>query len=330
MEPSLQSGICFSPDIVNHLNALAFQIDRRIFLFAYYEPKPYREDENWYSRFRTAVVNVYGLLKDCGPFLGAVLRDLAEDWPIRNVLNGYYQLLADSSAFRSIFCHNCSRKLQLNEEHYSHVEDYIFSHVGVDLSLQDLEQAHWKRLLQELDASAKSLADGLETALNGLIGLCENSKRDKAVKCWINQIAVSYQRNPEYLLHTMSALYQWYLENGGDRPPNCHSNTILRTQTIRWLENLNDKPEPWYCQWLPRLPKDNPDKQIGIESTNLYKFLWDWPAKWAKWNNCDEDECDEPPLPAGPFFRILAYDVDQYAGYPKRGYDPQISYDDRS
>ncbi|NBI17016.1 hypothetical protein D1841_03625 [Neglecta sp. X4] len=324
MESSLQSGICFSPDIVNRLNDLAFQIDRRIFLFAYYEPKPYREDESWHARFCTAVINLYGLLKDCGPFLGAVLNDLKEDWHTQNVCDGYYQLLADSSAFRSIFCHNCSRKLQLNEEYYSNAEAYVLSHIYVDLPLQDLGPTHWKALLQALTISANSFADDLESALNVLIHSTDAHKRNNATKFWIKQIADSYQRNPNYLLHTMSALYQWYLENGGVKP-KCHSGTSLRTQTTLWLRGLYEKdPERnWYQRWLSA-------DGSGLESTNLYHILWDWPAKWAMWNDCDEIECDEPPLPGGPFFRILAYDVDQYAGYPQRGYDPQLSYDDRS
>lgn len=306
--------------MIDHLNALAFQMDRRIFLFAYYEPKPYREDESWYSRFCTATVNLYGLLKDCGPFLGTVLSHLSKTWRISDVCNDYYQLLTDISAFRSIFCHNCSRELHLNTEHYSHAEEYILSHAGVNFSLQDLEQAHWKTLLQVLDASVKRLTDGLERALNGLIHSSDAAKRNNTINFWIKQIASSYQKNPSYLLHTMAALYQWYLENGGSKP-ECHPGTSLRNQTIKWLRELYEE-EPgrnWYNRWLPK-------EESSLESSDLYKLLWDWPAKWAKWNDCDEVECDEPPLPAGPFFRILAYDVDQYAGNPKGGYDPTVIF----
>lgn len=319
MEPHFQSSICFSPDIVDHLNTLTFQIDRRIFLFAHYEPKPYREDESWYSRFCTAVVNLYGLLKDCGPFLGAVLKKISS----RDVRNNYHQLLADISAFRSIFCHNCSRELQLDVEHYSRAEAYILSHAGVDLPLQDLEQTHWKTLLQALDTSAKCLADGLENALNGLIHSGDAYRRDDAIKDWIKQIAVNYQKNPNYLLNTMAALYQWYLENGGERSAGCHPNTPLRYQTTAWLRELYEQDpgsgRRLYIRWLP-------EEGSGLENSNLYKLLWDWPAKWAKWNDCDEAECDEPPLPASSFFRILAYDVDQYAGNPMGGYDPTIIF----
>lgn len=320
MEPCFQTGICFSADTADRLNTLAFQMDRRIFLFAYYEPKPYREDESWYSRFCTAVVNLYGLLKDCGPFLGAVLNHLSKAWQISGVYEDYRQLLADTSAFRSIFCHNCSRELQLNVEHYSHAEAYILSHAGEYLSLQDLEQAHWKTLLQALTTSAKRLADGLESALNELIQSSDALKRDNTIKFWIRQIAVSYQKNPSYLLHTMSALYQWYLENGGERP-ECYPGTSLRNQTTRWLRNLYDEDphQNWYKRWLP-------ENGSVLESSNLYKFLWDWPAKWAKWNDSDEAECDEPPLPASPFFRILAYDVDQYAGNPRESYHPTVTF----
>ena len=43
-------------------------------MFAYYEPKQYREAESKRSQFLTAIVNLYGLFKDCGPFLGELLK----------------------------------------------------------------------------------------------------------------------------------------------------------------------------------------------------------------------------------------------------------------
>lgn len=237
MEPDFENGICFSSDIANRLNDLAFQIDRRIFLFAYYEPKPYRENESWYSRFCTAVVNLYGLLKDCGPFLGAVLNYLSKHFGARDICDEYHQLLPEVSAFRSILCHNCSRELQLDEEHYSCAEAYVRSHAGVDLALWDLEPTHWEALLLALDTSAGHLVNGLEAVLNEIILSSNAAKRNDIVKHWITKIAGSYQRNPNYLLHTMASLYQWYLENGGARP-SCRPNTSLRNQTIKWLREL--------------------------------------------------------------------------------------------
>lgn len=67
-------SICFSAETAEELNRKAFSLDCRLFMFAYYEPKQYREAESKRSQFLTAIVNLYGLFKDCGPFLGELLK----------------------------------------------------------------------------------------------------------------------------------------------------------------------------------------------------------------------------------------------------------------
>ena len=112
----------------------------------------------------------------------------------------------------------------------------------------------------------------------------------------------------------MASLYQLYLLNSNQSLNPCQE---LRFQTKKWLcAIVNDIPETWHEKWLKQLTSENGDPK-DITNSRIYAILKDWPNQWALWNNCSIDECDEAPLPASIFFRILAPDVEQYARNPK-------------
>ena len=49
-------SICFSAETAEELNRKAFSLDCRLFMFAYYEPKQYREAESKRSQFLTEIL----------------------------------------------------------------------------------------------------------------------------------------------------------------------------------------------------------------------------------------------------------------------------------
>lgn len=303
-----RNSICFSPAAAEKLNELAFQLDHRLFFFAYYEPYAYASDESYFSRFRTAVTNVYGLLWDCGPHLSSLLRGnnsiLLSDWA--RIQREFDLLRGIISSFRSILCHNCSRGLTLNEEHYVNAENWLYAEIGIDLSLADLQDSHWQQMLDAIVRRCQAYLADLEQSMQRLLETDNNDRRDRAIQKWIGDIAEMYCSHPEYLLHTMAALYQWYVENGGSQA-SIRTDYPLRSQTIRWLEYYCDAPHgKWYTKWL--------------DKGQVLQLIQNWPHEWAQWNGCLEADCHEPPLPGSEFFRILARDVDQFATNPFAGY----------
>ena len=70
-----------------------------------------------------------------------------------------------------------------------------------------------------------------------------------------------------------------------------------------------------YEKWLYALETANGSSD-DITATKLYAILKDWPNRWAVWNGCAPSECEDPPMPASDFFRILAQDLDHYAHNP--------------
>lgn len=302
-----QNSICFSPVEAEKLNDLAFQLNPSLFFFAYYKPRAYARNESYFSCFRTAVTNAYGLLWDCSPHLRKLLYGkesiLLSDW--HRIQSDFELLYGIISSFRSIFCHNCSRELTLNDEHYRVAEDWIYAEFGIDSFLADLQDGHWQQLLDAMVQKFQALVADLEQAMQSLIQTSDIGRRDSAIQNWMKQIAEMYCKNPEYLLHTMAALYQWYVDNGGSQA-SIRTDYPLRNQTVLWLQRFCNAPFKWSDKWL--------------DKNRVLQLIQNWPQEWAQWNGCSVADCNEPPLPGSEIFRILASDVDRFAANPHLGY----------
>lgn len=316
-----EESICFSAVQAEALNKEAFSLDRRLFLFAYYDPKPYLANESNRSKFQTAIINLYGLFWDCGPFVSQLLYSydsiLLYDWY-------RIQAAADSlknciSAFRSIFCHNNSDQFPLNEEKIFAAERWISLHINGTQGIDSLHDDDWGTLLGHLVGEADSLISDIDTALDALQDTWDLGRRERAVERWIRQIAITYQKNPDYLLNTAASMYQLYLLNT-NQPLD--SSRALRSLTTKWIcawisATSNTEPKNWYERWL-YTPDTANSSSDDITATRLYAILKDWPNRWAAWNRCAASECEEPPMPASDFFRILAQDLDHYAHNPSQ------------
>ncbi len=305
-------SICFSATPAEALNKKSFQLNRSLFLFAYYEPKPYLEKESSRINFQTAIINLYGLFWDCGPFVFNLFytNDSIQINNVIQIRQKANSLEKGISAFRTIFCHNCSDQFPLNEEKMEKAKYWasLYSHGWQ--SIDDISEVEWEKLLVGLIKEADSLINDIDISLDALNTSPDTNRRQSAINRWIKQIALTYRDNPEYLLNTLVGLYQLYLLNShSNRDPN----KDLRYLTIEWLcRNFNintGQKKWWHAKWLELTEPD-------IKNTSLYAILQDWPNRWAVRNGCSADECNEAPMPASDFFRILANDVDQYAQQP--------------
>ncbi len=308
-------SICFSAAPAEMLNKKAFQLNRNLYMFAYYDPKPYYENESSRSKFLAAIINLYGLFWDCGPFFFQLLYSqdsiLIYDWVrVQTKANSLKRCI---SAFRSVYCHNNSTQLPLNEEKSIDAEKWAVLHSCTWQGVHETSEEEWKKLLSSLIAEADSLVSDINAAMDALISTGDYLRREHAIEKWTQEIAKSYQKNPDYLLNTMASLYQLYLLNSNQ---SLNPSQELRFQTKKWLYAIvSDLPETWHEKWLKQPVSENGAKDIT--NSRIYAILKDWPNQWAIWNNRSVDECDEAPLPASIFFRILASDVDQYARNPK-------------
>lgn len=306
-------SICFSAAPAEELNKKAFLLNPSLFLFAYYEPKPYSDKESSRSNFTTAIINLYGLFWDCGPFVFDLFRTkdsiLITDWARTN--REATELRSGISGFRAYFCHNCSSQFPLNERK---VQDAIFWSSRYAYGYQDINEISedgWEKMLAGLISEADSLMKDVGTALDSLRVTPDTNRQDGAIDRWIKQIASCYRRNPDYLLNAMAGMYQLFLLNtNGTLDPG----RDLRDLTKKWILSISSAQwNNWYAKWLERTEHDNGK---DIADTNIYAILKDWKNKWAEWTGLSPDECDEAPMPSSIFFRVLADDVDQYARNP--------------
>ena len=304
--------ICYSAGPANDLNEKALRIDCRLFLFSCYTPKPYSESESYFSNFRTAIVNLYGLIKDCGLYTWNVIRDTGKNdsiiWRDYPHIRKVYNILWDAvSSFRSLFCHNCSHELCLDEECYTIAEGTISQVLLDDYSIEEMTENNWKNMIMKIVELAQEFVDGISFNLDIIVSTPDIKRKTKVINRWVDQIANEYTKNPAYLLHTMAVLYQKWKDNGGDTSDlNCRLK--LRDQTTIWLDrycNIESKSR-WQTKWL--------------DQSRVLQLINCWPEKWAQWYGRDKEECDEAPGIDSVFFRFLVEDVDRFANQPSKGY----------
>ena len=98
----------FSSGTVDKVNNYAEQLDKKLYVFAYYSPKQYEHIE-WLDareKFWIAVTNLYALYHDCNPFLKSMYSIFYKnDQRIRGIIP-FHNLLGD---LRGMYCHNSSK-----------------------------------------------------------------------------------------------------------------------------------------------------------------------------------------------------------------------------
>lgn len=313
-------SIVFSSAPAEGLNRKAFSLDPRLYLFANYEPKPYPASESKRSQFMTAVINLYGLLWDCGPFLSKLYFGTKDSAPILpyelpRIQNHFRNMRDVVDAFRSIFCHNSTDALPLSAFKRDIARHWVSGHISSGHEIEDLDELNedeWGALLDALVTDANTFTNDLNDNLDILVRTPSADEKSRAIECWIQGIVQNYLQNPTYLLNCMAGLYQLYRTNMGMDPD---WGKPLRSQTIGWLVDfcgVTDR-DKWYGKWLDA-PADR------WKDSKLYTLLLDWPNQWAARNGVSADQCGEAPLPDGDLLRILAGDVDRFAHNPRLGY----------
>ena len=318
------NSICFSSVLADMLNEKAHKIDPRLYLFAYYEPKPLVTGESPRIQFLTAVINLYGLLWDCGPFVHKSLMRSVPENPLENILPDtewankrhivfHCKDLANIVGhFRSVFCHNNSDKFALNREHIEKVEDWLYHKCRLDCPYDELTQNDWRTMLSKLVDEADQFVADINDCLDTLLDCRGSSRFEVACDSWLKAIARNYVTNPELLLNAMVDFYQLYLTTIKAQSKNNYS---FRHYTIRWIvDNFSVERDSWFSPWLGAV-KD-------LENSKVYQLIKDWQKSWEAINpSCIGTPC-EAAMPASSFFLVLADDVYKFAQNPNTEFNP--------
>lgn len=300
------SSPCFSPRPIEQLNQQAQQLDRRLFLFAHYQPQTLTQLPECYRLgFFTGIMNLYGLFQDCGPFVfndllpspyqeddhkcafSEMTRNTDQEWNVFRLKQGVY-------GARSIFAHNNNpQAYPLHEKNWNNFETwdkYYYPTKGIDtlgilINLRDLSQlnqADWKKMLEKLVLQSQSFVQYIEKQITG------PEKNKIQVEEWLGGISDYYNRNPNLLLNLLVSMYEYDHHKKG--------NVSLVT---KWFK---DKYGDDYTKCLDR-------ETSRQDSNKVYTMLKNWPEVWSvRSDGKNPQECP-PPFPGEYFFRFLVQDI---------------------
>ena len=299
--------ICFDKEAAEKLNAKAFSLSKSIFLFAYYDPKPFPKGESKKHQFCTCIVNLYGLLRDCPPTFRECSKRIysctsLNDPSAKSKQRRVKKLDEVVEAFRSVFCHNNAIEFPLNAGKVDIVEDWIRNVCCKEIGVRQLKEEHFEVLLDELVRLAEEVVQEMEQTFDSIRS---GEMRQKVVGAVIETIVYAYKTNCDYFLNAMAEMYQTFCANNAENLPFPEK---LREDTRKWLtgNGIVRFGDHKYTDWL--------------DEKKLERLVKNWKEEWAKHNGCEPAKCQEGPLPSGDFFKILAPDIYAFAINPAMGY----------
>lgn len=267
MRDNENKSIAFSADFANELNKKAAQIDGRLFMFAYYEPKQC-EGETPHFKFMTAVLNLYGLLWDCAPFIlhkllhepdYLIVPSQASNARKKNsqIPNHAKNFALFIESFRSYYAHNNSRKFLLNEKKNEYTKKWLSLTTGCEYEVGPNTEEQWQKALDSVLYNANIFVNNMKLCLEYV----KNSPhKGYIVLKWINNgILFWYYKNKDLVYHILSEKYLSKLNNG------YFPEKIYRGDINRWItdglqiNDINIVLERW----------------LGIQAQNELLKNWD-------------------------------------------------------
>lgn len=317
-----EKSICFSAEFVEELNRRAFELDPRLFLFAHYEPKPYRSNESFKNLFTIAVINLYGLFKDCGSGknlfnLMDSLCDLSE-----NDKKTHNNLYSDVMIFRSMFCHNFApNNYPLDEAGEKQAKKRL--EIEEDVNIMDIPEEKWEYHLQKLCADAYTVQMNFSAGLDSLIQTNNKEKEDQ-IKKWIDYIVNFYISKPNLLLNAILPMI--LSSTNGSKSDQAKAEIVedpegMYVGTLKWLKKNRFIESPNVAAFKPNKKKPYPGR--WLDRSKIKPIIDNWPNEWAIFNEGqDFKNCPEGPHPESDFFKILAKNLSEYMN----PINPNINY----
>jgi hypothetical protein len=250
--------IAFSKDAAEDLNRLAGDIDSRLFLFAYYRPEPFLENESAMCRFYTAIFNLYGLFWDCGPFIRTKLLNnsnsskgilLACDsrgnltLQAKDMHGKCDMLFRWTNGIRQMACHNHSLKFSSNISNVEHAEEFfgIISPTVLKWVSNGWEvkasESEWEKCLDEICNQASIVEGVIRQVLGRFAGLTQEAKK-KIIKRWLEEGIANWYIGLEVEMRAfLIALKDLYDQKAG----RIQDPSFKRWLQIRFGANGTDK-----------------------------------------------------------------------------------------
>ena len=241
-------SIAFDINIVEHLNKKMSQIDSRLYLFAYYQPKILPEDIDERGCFDIAIFNMYGLLWDCGKMMQQqLLGSINDGRPSfvdqmlgRDNRQICKELCSIIYNVRTCLCHNNSDKFFYNQETRKRCNEYLNNAAGGSILLNKRNELQWKNVCQDLFIRCIRFTNIIENFLDQLIQESDPEKKNSFVQYWINSISKWYQTDMELINHVLAQRYNLKISTSSLRKKVCNKHTVSNWVASAWEKRNKD------------------------------------------------------------------------------------------
>jgi len=252
---SNRSSIVCDVAVSERLNELAALLDSRLFLFAYYNPKPIAEDASGYVKFHIAILNIYGLLHDCGPFVRTRLVKLDTNSIIyehqgrknQDIVRRFEMLDRFVTAYRSCHCHNNADSFIFNRQHIEYLNDHQMSFTSINRSFSQYSDVDWNKAYIALRSQADRVASDIEECLKRLLAPSGENKRHQVIEYWLASIADWYVNDKQLSYNVLADIYFNKFYDKYNRRVH-----ITQTRVKNWIMDSDGNES--LTQWLKEIP----------------------------------------------------------------------------
>ena len=213
-------------------------------MFAYYEPYPIPKKADGRTVFFIAVLNMYGLLWDCGPMVRNLVscklrnsrRFPSLDSGLKDLVNIVYNIRTD-------LCHNNSRNFFFNLK----IKSAAFSHIKKMLSVTapNSSEDRWERLLINfLDRCDKFVSE-----IKNLVTIVKSSKADQVAlfkEDWLNEIINWYSHDENLIMHVLADRY--FLKHY----QTASRRSVTKAEVISWVKNAQVGNIDYYKTYIEK------------------------------------------------------------------------------
>ncbi|MDD6627793.1 MAG: hypothetical protein PUF03_06035 [Lachnospiraceae bacterium] len=202
------NSVIFSKKKIEDINKyIQDNIDSRLYLFAYYNPKA-KGNKSAELDFWKGITNVYGLFQDCAAFIKRDKNSLLDVFVTYGALqendaNKLREFINIINAFRAMFSHNVCMEYSTDANNMRLCQSLFSKTLQQEIVINDineiaLQEKQWEIVLGVLFDEAEQSIHILYEALQEV---SKSAQKDAIVKVWINLILEWYERKFDDLLY---------------------------------------------------------------------------------------------------------------------------------
>lgn len=259
------ASLVFNSDIPEKYNKMAIKIDKRLFVFAYYNPKEWQTYSNTQTAFILGVSNLYGLLFDCGSVIKSLCSGEIIPRTEKRDIEKYEDIASELASIRIVLFHNISPELgKKNISHLKTYQNWIADSLRA-IGKQTPEcETDWNYPLNKLLDKANEL-NMIISKLISRTGNLSWIEKNEIVNNWIERgILFWYKKENGPLYEYIKTAYIWrYNFDFGMEPKR-----IYKSEINNWIENyMNSIGEMCGCDALQDFQKTLKNNMLSEANT---------------------------------------------------------------